>query len=1094
MAVCPSCGTENTEGSKFCNECGTKFAVTTVPEQRRTCTIVFCDLVGFTQRSESLDPEDVRQFLLPYYDLMTEEVTRYGGAIDKLYGDGAMAVFGVPTAHEDDPERAIRASLRVLERLPSLELNLQARIGINTGEVVVSIGHAARGDALTGDTVNTASRVQSAAPVGGVVVGELTYEATKHVFDYEVLEPVGLKGKAEPVAIFRPVAPIAVVEEPAREPTPFVGREAELAKLVKAFDAAKAGTPTFVTIVAEPGMGKSRLVREFARYVDDLPELVTWRQGRCLPYGEGISFWALGEIVKTHAGILDTDDQATVSAKLDVVLTEPHDTTRAWMKDRLAPLVGLSSTTAAPERGELFAAWRRFFTQLGSDDPLVLVIEDLHWAHESLFEFLLDLRRQLDNVPIMVVATARPEVAERHISWLDGDEIRLQALGEDPMRELVGATLIGASAELVAAVCDRSGGSPLYAEQLAAMRRMMPIAGGSNDDLPIPPTVQALLGARLDMLSPELLASLLDASVVGKTFWAGAVATLGALDAATTDQRLAELVAREFIREDAPSTIEGEPQYSFVHALLHDVAYGRLSRKPRFAKHKATAAWIVGHVDRPMGHVADIEVAHLDRAKEAATAAGLAEEIAPLDSALVDALTDAARHAERTDVPTAVLLIERALQLVDDDDPRLATVSYLGGAITSNAGDIRREVELLDVAIPRLREMERWDELGEALTGLGATLKNMGDQAGGEAVLAAAREEFASHSGPGLVAVLTQIAWDAAAYRPVATVIEDVEAAERAADDAGLPQPPRLVEIRASSDIEDGDVERGYARWRQAADRALADGDASTAAFILNDMGSNLQGWAADRAMEACDAAVAIVEERGLDPTIGRGVRTTVLMILGRWDEVVAETPTWIEIAEEQGNTLSAQGFWTPLARVLLDRGRPDLIDTERFEPPRFATHFDPRPWSVHLRLHALRGDIELGPVRDLIASDELVGSASLMSALIDVGAVDIAERYLQAFDESVDPIAPGWAEGLLHAGRGDWAEADVALSTTVDLHRRAGSVYFEAEGLTWLGRCAIGLRDDDLARERLMNARELWVLMGADARIAEVDALSAMT
>src|SRR5215471_14535931 len=201
MATCPSCGSENPDGFAFCGRCGTKLEAAPAVEERRLCTIVFCDLVGFTQRSESLDPEDVRQFLLPYYELMTEVIAHHGGTIDKLYGDGAMAVFGVPTAHEDDPERAIRASFRVLERLPSLDLDLEARIGINTGEVVVSTDHAARGDALTGDTVNTASRIQSAAPTGAIVVGELAYTATKHVFDYEVLDPVELKGKAEPVAI-----------------------------------------------------------------------------------------------------------------------------------------------------------------------------------------------------------------------------------------------------------------------------------------------------------------------------------------------------------------------------------------------------------------------------------------------------------------------------------------------------------------------------------------------------------------------------------------------------------------------------------------------------------------------------------------------------------------------------------------------------------------------------------------------------------------------------------------------------------------------------------------------------------------------------
>ncbi len=485
--------------------------------------------------------------------------------------------------------------------------------------------------------------------------------------------------------------------------------------MVAAFERARSGEPTFLTIVAEPGIGKSRLVREFARYVDDLPDLITWREGRCLPYGEGISFWALGEIVKTHAGILDTDDQTEISHKLDAVLTEPDASSRAWIKDRLAPLVGLASTTAAPERSELFAAWRRFLSMVASTDPLVLLFEDLHWADDVLVEFLQELHGSLADLAVLVIATARPEVAERHPTWLDGTERRLHELEAAPMRELVAATLAGASPDFVDAVCERAGGSPLYAEQLAAMRRTMPIAGGSEDDLPIPPSVQALLAARIDLLPAELHETLLDASVVGKTFWAGTVETLGNIDASSTSERLAELERREFVRAERTSTIEGEREYAFVHALMRDVTYGRLARRPRFAKHSATAAWITGQVGHPLGDIAEIVVAHLDQAKEAAQAAGLDDELAPLDSALVDALTDAAHHAERTDARTAARLIERAVELVPDDDPRRPDVLFYAAASAGNTGDLLRAAELVDEAIPGLRADANWDDLGDAL-------------------------------------------------------------------------------------------------------------------------------------------------------------------------------------------------------------------------------------------------------------------------------------------------------------------------------------------------------------------------------------------
>ncbi len=363
MAACAACGTENPDGFRFCGACAAPLAATTpMREERKFVTVLFADLAGFTSRSEALDPEDVRAFLVPYYDVLTAEIERHGGLVDRFLGDGVMALFGAPLAHEDDPERAVRTALRILERIPSLGLDLHVRLGINTGEVLYAAATGERDDSVTGDAVNTAARLQAASPVDAVVVGEATYRATAHLFRYEALQPIRAKGKAEPVPLWRPLGPIARrAGELHPEATPFVGRDLELSLLVGLFERARS-TPSveLVTIVAEPGLGKSRLVRELARHVDALPEFVTWRIGRCLPYGDGISLWALGEIVKSHAGILDTDDQATLAAKLEAVLLEPDPSLRTWMKDRLAPLVGLESTTQPPVQEEAFTAWRRF--------------------------------------------------------------------------------------------------------------------------------------------------------------------------------------------------------------------------------------------------------------------------------------------------------------------------------------------------------------------------------------------------------------------------------------------------------------------------------------------------------------------------------------------------------------------------------------------------------------------------------------------------------------------------------------------------------------------------------------------------------------
>ena len=1090
MIACVSCGFENPDGFRFCGACGSMLLAAPAAEQRRICTIIFCDLVGFTERSESLDPEDVRQFLLPYYELVTEEVQRYGGAIDKLYGDGVMAVFGVPTAHEDDPERAIRASLTMVERLPSLGLDLQARIGINTGEVVFSADHAQRGDALTGDTVNTASRIQSAAPVGCVVVGETTYSSTKHVFDYDVLDPVALKGKAEPVAIFRAVAPLASVAREAAEATPFVGRNEEFAALVAAFERVRSGEPTFVTLVAEPGLGKSRLVREFARYVDGGPDLVTWREGRCPPYGQGISFWALGEIAKTHAGILDTDGQEAISARLDAVLTEPDMSTRSWMKDRLAPLVGLVTTTAAPERGELFAAWRRFITQLAREDPVVLVVEDLHWADDVLVEFLLDLRDSIAELPLLLLATARPEVADRHPSWIDGTELRLEPLSAMSMRELVVASLEGASPDLLDRVCERAAGSPLYAEQLAAMRRTMPIAGGSEDDLPIPATIQALLGARIDLLPEELVGTLLDASVVGKRFWAGSVATLGATDEATTEERLARLAERSFVNDEQSSTIEGEREYSFVHALVRDVAYGRLSRRPRFAKHRATATWITDRVGYPLGDVAEIVVAHLDEAKGAAQAAGLEGETAPLDSMLVDSLTDAARHAERTDARTAARFADRAVTLVGDDDPRRPDVLFLAAQAQDNTGNVARAAQLFEEATPGLRAAEKWDDLGEALRVRAVLHYNGGDEDAGSALMVSAAEELAAHPGRGLVDILRDIAWDMTMYGSTEEGRSAIERTERAADDAGLPHPPRLAELRAMQEVRAGDVATGMSRWRRSAEQALAEGDAATAASIFHDLCGRGRWFDVPAAVAAGERAIAIVSERGLDPTIGRGVRAFALLELGRWDEVVEETTRQMQVAMELGNRWAADGFRMIAALVSLDRGRPDEIDPEAFEPANIAQRGDGHVWAIYVRLRTMRNlAVDLEPLRPVLEADELFPTATLVDALIERGEIEMAERCVHP---GPHPYLVEWTRGLVLEARGNVGEAEVELQQALDQRVAAGSIFDEAELLLHLGQCSIALGDPDTALERLRRSRELWTSMGAMARIAESDRLLA--
>ena len=457
ILVCPACGKENPAEARFCLACGTEL-VSAAPlgEERKVVSVLFVDLVGFTGRSDRADPEDVRAALRPYHELLKTEIERFGGTVEKFIGDAVMAVFGAPVAHEDDAERAVRAALRILEAIEELNeergFDLAVRGAVATGEAVVALGaRPERGEGIaTGDIVNVAARLQNAAPVGSVVVDQTTMRAAEGAIETDVLEPVVAKGKAEPIPVWLVVGArsrFGVDAEP-RARTPFVGREHDLAVLLDTFARAqREPSAQLLTVVGEPGLGKSRLVWELSRELDRRDDLVRWRQGRCLPYGEGITFWALGEIVKAEAGILESDSPAQAHDKLRETVEDAIDDSgeRSWVADRLAPLVGAQEAVAGVGREEAFAAWRRFLEALASDRPLVLVIEDLHWADAALLDFVEHLLDWATLVPLLVVGTTRPELFEHRPAWGGGRRnsttVGLSSLTDEDTARLVSALL-----------------------------------------------------------------------------------------------------------------------------------------------------------------------------------------------------------------------------------------------------------------------------------------------------------------------------------------------------------------------------------------------------------------------------------------------------------------------------------------------------------------------------------------------------------------------------------------------------------------------------------------------------------------------------
>ena len=519
MTVCTVCGQENPEGFRFCGACASPLATGEFGrrEERKVVTALFCDLVGFTSLSESADPEDVNTMLDAYSAMVRAQIENHGGIVQKFIGDAVVGVFGVPAAHEDDPERAVRAGLRIVEAAEELEAvggaPLRLRVGINTGEALVRLDvNPGSGEGfLTGDAINTASRLQGVAPEMGVAVGVATYEATSVVFDYRELESAALKGKADTVRVYQPLAPRARfgTDLTRAHTSPFVGREVDLALLKGIFDKTVASESVqLVTVVGEPGLGKSRIVAELFGYIDARRELVTWRQGRCLPYGEGITFWALGEIVKAHAGILESDDPATATAKLDIVLLEGEE--RTWFRQRLLPLLGIEASSSA-EREELFTAWRRWLELIAEADPTVLVFEDLHWADDAMLAFLEHLADRAEGVPLMIVGTTRPELYEQHADFGNGlrntTAISLAPLSPKETARLVSALLDSSviPAELQQPILERAGGNPLYAEEFVRLvkDKDLLVRKGSSWELragaevPFPDSVRALIAAQV---------------------------------------------------------------------------------------------------------------------------------------------------------------------------------------------------------------------------------------------------------------------------------------------------------------------------------------------------------------------------------------------------------------------------------------------------------------------------------------------------------------------------------------------------------------------------------------------------------------------
>ncbi len=597
MATCRACGQENPEIARFCLACGAPLETTDAPhrEERRIVSVVFVDLVGFTSRSEQLDPEDVRAILTPYHSTVRDELASFGGVVEKFVGDAVMAVFGAPIAHGDDPERAVRAALAVREAVVALnlerpELELRIRGAVNTGEAVVTLSaRPALGEAMVaGDVVNTSSRLQQHAPVGEIVVGEETYRATRDAIDYEPVEAVTAKGKTVPIAAWRAVATASAVGERDLSSTPFVGRTREADVLDATWERVELERrPHLVTVLGPPGVGKSRLAAEFTESIASRGVRVV--RGRCLPYRERSAYGAFATQVKDLADIYDSDGVDIAVVKLRDSVTRLVGPEQAeTVADHLSILLGFETHTT-PDRDSLFQSVRVFIEAVARDQGTALVFEDIHWADPVLLDLIELLAAHLHDLPVLLLTLARPDLHDIRPTW-GGGMVAYQTLPLEPLGTADAAQLalhlLGAEAD-AARVAEAAEGNPLFIEQLAAVLSEL---GPSEADT-LPTTVRGLVAARLDALPFEERDVILDASIVGRIFWLGALERL-ARDPDRLGEALAALERRDLIKREAVSRIEGDAQWSFKHVLIRDVAYALQPRARRRDGHRHIAEFI----------------------------------------------------------------------------------------------------------------------------------------------------------------------------------------------------------------------------------------------------------------------------------------------------------------------------------------------------------------------------------------------------------------------------------------------------------------------------------------------------------------------
>lgn len=1036
-------------------------------QARKVVTVLVAELSFAT----SIDPEDLQRLVEPALRNAREIIHRFGGTYEPLFSNALVGIFGAPHAHEDDAERAMRAASTLVNEL-SGGAGLRLRIGVERGDALVTVeGEHVE---VTGEVLAVASRLQATSAPGEVRGGESVLRAIR--------ERASLGSELI-----------------------FVGRERELAVLERTYERVVGETAVqLVTIVGEPGSGKTRLAKEFRTLIETKAPHA-WREGRCLPYGDGVTFWALGEVVKAEAAILESDDPQTSAQKLSaaVALLVDESDDRAWLETSLSPLVGIAGAGVS-SREQSFAAWRRFLVAIAWREPLVMFVEDLHWADSALLDFVDDLVARASGVPLLVICTTRLELLDARPQWGGGKRnsttITLPPLTADETREL--ASSVRAGAPPSEALISRAGGNPLFVLELA---RMSP-----TGTLELPGSLQDVIAARLDTLAPHVKEAAMDAAVVGEVFWSGALAAIAGADEHEVDEWLRRLVGSNVVRQARTSSVARQNEYTFLHVLVRDVAYGQIPKLKRARKHAAVAAWIERLAGERVVDHAELIAHHYASALELASPqSGDASELAAKTFRF---LVVAGNRAMRLDVAAAERFYRRALTLVSTGEPEHARLLGHLARTMQEQGRIPEAERTYEEAITALRAQDDPLALGDALVGFYMALSRHGKAQRARTVLAEAVKTLEREPpGPELAAAYVNVARDCVQS---GRAVEGLEWSERTIDLAAkLGLHHQIVRSLQWRGIARGMLNDlgGVANLRESLQLGLELGLGFETGLAYGNLGewvSWTEGPAASLAIYV--QGIDFSERHGLDHNVFwlKMDRLSALFALGRWDDLLHGAGEILDWEQSRGETMLTAAAQIARAGVLVRRGAITESRSllEAFLQPAWETddaQFLAPALSCAATIEMASGEHAAAMRRVAEFEDATRGASSVFraSSLPDIArvcaaakALDVGRRIVVDLD-----VAAGSHKHAVVTANAVLAEAESNLEEALGAYTEAearwrefGHVPEEGCALMGQGRCLVRLQRAGVAAAPLAEARLVFERLGAEPLVAEVNTLLA--